>query len=362
MGEPQSQGDKYEPASESTSEGDQTVSDLLPEDRERLQEQRAVVEAYLADPEEKAKYATAGGKRDLLQTLLANKVFGPDETYKLQCMGIVFGDAFVQELGVQWVMVEDKYGRDPALRLEGTSILLFPLTMISKRIEPGEDVDVSGLFGEVADWVAEKKEEELLSKKAAQFWEWFQSNEDRFRHVEGPDKEALLDEILANLHQYCEGLAFEVGGHPEGPRELIISADGDRARFGQVDTLVTLAPVVEGWEFVAFKPAMGFEFVTEYKDVRLDPREMWFLPLKSKVNPNSLGLRLTGPTYDKASHEAYLHACYLVLDCGLGEVAAAQEIQHVEAVAMPEEPAAEGFIELVDLPDYIGWNKKQEHK
>ena len=46
-------------------------------------------------------------------------------------------------------MVEDEQGRDPALRLKGTSVLLFPMTMIAKRIERGEAVDVYDLFGGV---------------------------------------------------------------------------------------------------------------------------------------------------------------------------------------------------------------------
>jgi hypothetical protein len=51
---------------------------------------------------------------------------------------------------VEWVMVEDAFGRDPAVRLPGTTILLFPLTMISKRIERGEAVDVVALFNGIA--------------------------------------------------------------------------------------------------------------------------------------------------------------------------------------------------------------------
>jgi Domain of unknown function (DUF3806) len=70
----------------------------------------------------------------------------PTETYKLQRLGITLGDALVQELGMEWVMVEDDYGRDPAIRLPGTTVVLFPLTMISKRVERGETVDIMELF------------------------------------------------------------------------------------------------------------------------------------------------------------------------------------------------------------------------
>lgn len=42
-------------------------------------------------------------------------------------------------------MVEDEFGRDPAIRVPDTSIIIYPLTMISKRVERGEEVDAFGL-------------------------------------------------------------------------------------------------------------------------------------------------------------------------------------------------------------------------
>jgi hypothetical protein len=74
---------------------------------------------------------------------------------KLQCLGITFGDAVAQELGLEWVSVEDEYGRDPALRLSGTSVILFPLTMISKRMERGEEVDILAMFRGTCERVRE---------------------------------------------------------------------------------------------------------------------------------------------------------------------------------------------------------------
>ena len=128
----------------------QTVSYLTPDDAARLAEQRALCEAYLADEQSRANYATAAGKLGLVRALLAHGVFRPDQTYELQSLGVVLGDAFVQELGMRWVAVEDEYGRDPALQLPGTSVLLYPLTMISKRVERGEAVDVFELFNGLA--------------------------------------------------------------------------------------------------------------------------------------------------------------------------------------------------------------------
>ena len=131
----------------------QTITSPSPSDLERLSQQRAVVERYLGDDKSKENYKSVPGKLGLLRALLAQNVFQPTQTYELQCMGIVLGDAFVQELHMEWVTVRDESGTDPAVRLPGTDIILFPLTMISKRVERREAVDVFDLFNGVAEQV-----------------------------------------------------------------------------------------------------------------------------------------------------------------------------------------------------------------
>ncbi len=79
-----------------------------------------------------------------LQKLLDSGQLGRDQTFELQCLGIAFGRVVIRTLsgGFDWAMVEDEYGRDPAIRFGETSLLCFPMTMISKRIEDGEPVDI----------------------------------------------------------------------------------------------------------------------------------------------------------------------------------------------------------------------------
>ena len=133
----------------------QTTSELTESDLKRLEEQRAVVTHYL-DEHGLETYRTVPGKLGTLQALVTAEVFSPEQTYELQSMGIVLGDAFVQDMGFHWIMVEDEYGRDPAIKFRDTSVLLFPLTMISKRIERGDAVDVLDLYNGVAAIAREK--------------------------------------------------------------------------------------------------------------------------------------------------------------------------------------------------------------
>ena len=105
-------------------------------------------------------YETLEGKLHLLDVILKQAWIDPDDTLKLQCLGIAFGDALAQELGLTWVIVEDDYGRDPALILEGTSIVSFPLTAISKRVQAGETVDVRSLFRSACETIARLRDEQ----------------------------------------------------------------------------------------------------------------------------------------------------------------------------------------------------------
>ena len=110
-----------------------------------LEAKRTWVLDHYAD-DAKHRYESVNGKLQLLDVILRNGWIAPDERIKLLCLGVAFGDALAQELGLKWVAVEDDYGRDPALTVEGTSIRVFPLTSIAKRIEAGEEVNVFDLF------------------------------------------------------------------------------------------------------------------------------------------------------------------------------------------------------------------------
>jgi hypothetical protein len=128
----------------------QKRSELTSDDAARLERQRSFVQSYPGDDASGQKFQTAAEKLGLLRALLEARAFRPDQTSELQSMGVVLGDALVQELGFRWIVLEDEYGRNPAVAVPGMSVLLFPLTMISKRVEEGKAVDIFDLF----NWAA----------------------------------------------------------------------------------------------------------------------------------------------------------------------------------------------------------------
>lgn len=104
----------------------------------------------------------SGGMEDieLLQGVLDAKVIEREATLPLQALGIALGKVFVENNhGYDWWMVEDEYGRDPCVRYKETTLLVFPATMISKRVEDGDEVDVARLYRGLKEQLEEIRRE-----------------------------------------------------------------------------------------------------------------------------------------------------------------------------------------------------------
>jgi hypothetical protein len=125
-------------------------SKLSGDDAARLERQRGIVAAAA-----KKRYGTPSltkTKADIpiLQRLVDDKVFAKNQTYELQCLGVALGDIMATELPLRWVMATDDYGTDPTLRFKDSTIQVNALTMISKRMERDEAVDIADLLRQTA--------------------------------------------------------------------------------------------------------------------------------------------------------------------------------------------------------------------
>ena len=134
-----------------------TVEELGTADQIKSQRQRA-----LADQLARRHLGTpirGGEVADLLtlQRLLDGKSIAPEDVFEQQALGLAFGDVLAQQLELQWVVVDDDYGRSRALRWKQEQDIFFPVTMFSKRIAQGQPVEVDDLYDQVADRVATLK-------------------------------------------------------------------------------------------------------------------------------------------------------------------------------------------------------------
>lgn len=88
---------------------------------------------------------------DLLQRLLDKGLVEADQKRELQAMGAILGDLLAEALDMHWVIYEDEVGRSRALRYQDTDLYLFPMTMISRRREAGDNTPVASIYAKAVD-------------------------------------------------------------------------------------------------------------------------------------------------------------------------------------------------------------------
>lgn len=197
------------------------------------------------------------------------------------------------------------------------------------------------------------------------FWKWFNENNQPYLFLnqidDGSERNRLLDLLLFKLHEYNERLFFMIGGHPDDVQELIITAQGNRAHFGDVERLVSLAPRLPHWNVIAFKPSRTTDFESEFQGIRLKAKDLWFLPLQNRINPDLIGIRIGIPNYTCLRQERWLEtAVNQVVETITGEKSFACDIDHIDLAELPGEPDDEGMYRLMELPDYIHWRKSKQ--
>lgn len=90
-----------------------------------------------------------GSKNDLalIQRTLDSGLIAVEAEYTIRSLGLAFGKVFVNtESGYDWWMIHDEYGRDPAVRYLQSSLTFHPQDMLLKRVEQGEQINISELY------------------------------------------------------------------------------------------------------------------------------------------------------------------------------------------------------------------------
>lgn len=84
---------------------------------------------------------------DLLQRIIDLGLIKSKDTLALQAMGAVLGNVLAADItALEWKIYEDALGRSRALCAKGSRECLFPITMLSRRMETGLKPDVDKIY------------------------------------------------------------------------------------------------------------------------------------------------------------------------------------------------------------------------
>jgi len=124
------------------------ITEMTASDRSQLERQRRLVAKLVSNNFGYNRLGSSTNDIRYLQKILDKKLIRRNENFDLQALGVVLGDIMVSNLPVRWVMVKDQYGKSRALQFEDSDKLIFPVTMISRRVSAGLPVNVRKLYKE----------------------------------------------------------------------------------------------------------------------------------------------------------------------------------------------------------------------
>jgi len=176
------------------------------------------------------------------------------------------------------------------------------------------------------------------SKKLSteQFWQWFTKNESMCFEFER-DQDRTFHKLGKALSKYHPSLGFEFGSVENGKREFVISADGDREAFPAVEALFEVAPELERWTFIKYRPRRT-PLTVGMDDFKLSPTdvEVMLSPDGEKV-----GLTVYVKGYVESNRDLFLGPVFIMLDWTIGEFDMATEVGFIECRPFEQEPNAE---------------------
>lgn len=182
------------------------------------------------------------------------------------------------------------------------------------------------------------------------FWKWFAENKSKFE--KNPDVEPApdLNPILTQLRSISDGLSVEVSREINGVRDLVISANGARAKFPIVQRIVEKAPAIEGWTITPFRQRANIAFVLESPSIRLATNEMKFEPLLDNGEIDVIVYAKDVAGLDK---DVLNHFGMVVIDNVLGEYDSVMKVRQVDFQDQSKVRDEEQLKPLLELPKFV---------
>lgn len=126
------------------------ISDLSPDDETWLRLATEHIANFVRSRDGGEEFERTHNDLRRLQHLIDNHAITKENVLEAQCVGVVLGQLFTENTTMRWRRVDNEYGDMIALHDDRTGFTLYPLTMISKRLEDRRTIDLVALYEDLA--------------------------------------------------------------------------------------------------------------------------------------------------------------------------------------------------------------------
>jgi hypothetical protein len=142
--------------------GNEMVQSIRPAteaDRDRIAAQAAAVLGMLRSRYEDVQLRRTEDDLRLLQRLHDDGALQAGQPEELEAVGVVFGEVLAARTPLRWITVEWQGERSLGLQYPDTTVIVFPGSMIAKRVNRGERVGFESLFRSTLAQVEQMKDD-----------------------------------------------------------------------------------------------------------------------------------------------------------------------------------------------------------
>ena len=178
--------------------------------------------------------------------------------------------------------------------------------------------------------------------KKKSFWDWLAENTARVQSKRAATE--MATEITERFRRQYPGLFWEITANRVGAWGFTISADGDRAKFSDVERAAREAPEIPGWKVHAFRQRGSLDVKIRMGERILGVDDVW-----CSVEQIAGGVALTLWIADL--DDVVAGAAVVLLDNVIGEYDAVMKVRELARRSLPQSTAARAeLLPLRDLP------------
>ncbi len=168
----------------------------------------------------------------------------------------------------------------------------------------------------------------LNRKKIDLFWTWFLGFEASLREINEKNQEKFFSQMMSKYDKIGSETIFEIKESDIGKHKLVISADGIRENFDEVEEIVNLAPKCKYFDIIAFRqPDPDFRQFSYEDSYTYDITNFYFKIVSEKGAPFDIEVFIGD--IDDLSEDA-IEVAFMFIDAQIGEYKSATLLNEIE--------------------------------